>query len=160
MIGRGQCHTCAKQPKTAMGRACAHRSGSRHDQKKSVVKQSRVGESRGGHRREACAHTSGELWWLWARERIALPISTAETTEQRRRSHFFPCFTTSWPPTMSADVSGSGMAHHLCAMLVTCPKARCVNSVTTNIGPLETYMRVVDQRQDEHSCLRKTKTCV
>ena len=69
--------------------------------RENVVKQSRVGGSRGGHRQEACApasvqpacaHTGGKLWWLWARERIALPISTAETTEQRRRSHFFSLF--------------------------------------------------------------------
>ena len=97
IVGGGQCHTRAKQPKTAIGRARAHRSGSRHDQRENVVKRSSVDRSRGGHRQKACApasvqpaytHTGGELWWLWTRERIALPIPTAETTEQRRRSHF------------------------------------------------------------------------
>ena len=101
--------------------------------------------------RPAGAHTGGGLWWLRTRERVALPISTAKTTEQRRQLHFSLISQTPWPRTTSAGASGSGMAHRLCAMPITCPRANYVNSATTNVGPPETHMRIVDQRQDEHS---------
>ena len=108
--------------------------------------------------RPAGAHTGGGPWWPRMRERVTLPISTAKTTKQRRQLHFSLISQTPWPRTTSADASGSGMAHRLCAMPITCPRANYVNSVTTKIDPPETHTRVVDHRPGARSCSERIKT--